>query len=309
MYNEYEQSFNHGEEGWIKYSTENNNISNSAIINIENEISADIFNLYNLIDDIFDNRKDLINRKENSLIETQNFYQTEFGNALKNFLIKITFNCKKYIVKLFVNRNDSNWYSAIDCWGRKEISKLYDYLKDEKFTAKSLRNKNLEELKNIKTELREKLKSYLVKICQYSKDIKVKDLIQNFDIPIDNGINNLKWTLPSPPTVYNKEWKEYNDRINKHNEVTDVYREDFVDKNGYNPWANPRHANTPQGIGGEKQSGSGNTKITKTIKKEILGKERCIYKKSGDRKEYVKHKGDLITVSEYKKIMIAKNKK
>jgi hypothetical protein len=42
-----------------------------------------------------------------------------------------------------------------------------------------LRNKNLEELKNIKTELREKLKSYLVKICQYSKDIKVKDLIQN----------------------------------------------------------------------------------------------------------------------------------
>ena len=44
----------------------------------------------------------------------------------------------------------------------------------------------------------------------------------------------------------------------------------------------------------------------KTAKKEILGKERCIYKKSGDRKEYLKHKGCLITVSEYKKLMKSK---
>ncbi len=49
-----------------------------------------------------------------------------------------------------------------------------------------------------------------------------------------------------------------------------------------------------------------NIKIKKTAKKEILGKERCIYKKSGDRKEYLKHKGGLITVSEYKKLMKSK---
>ena len=41
----------------------------------------------------------------------------------------------------------------------------------------------------------------------------------------------------------------------------------------------------------------------KTNKKNILGRERCIYKKSGDRKEYLKYKGDLITVKEYKIIM------
>ena len=41
----------------------------------------------------------------------------------------------------------------------------------------------------------------------------------------------------------------------------------------------------------------------KINKKEILGKVRCIYKKTGDRKEYIKHKGELITVSEYKKMM------
>ena len=40
-------------------------------------------------------------------------------------------------------------------------------------------------------------------------------------------------------------------------------------------------------------------------KKEILGKQRCIYKKAGDRKEYVKYKGVLITVKDYKKILLS----
>lgn len=44
-------------------------------------------------------------------------------------------------------------------------------------------------------------------------------------------------------------------------------------------------------------------KIKRHAKKEILGKERCIYKKAGDRKEYVKHKGSFITVRDYKKLM------
>lgn len=51
----------------------------------------------------------------------------------------------------------------------------------------------------------------------------------------------------------------------------------------------------------------GNTKIKN--KKNILGKERCIYKISGNRKEYVKYKGELITVNDYKKIIKLKNKK
>jgi len=44
-------------------------------------------------------------------------------------------------------------------------------------------------------------------------------------------------------------------------------------------------------------------KVRRHAKKEILGKERCIYKKAGDRKEYVKHKGNLITVNDYRKLM------
>jgi hypothetical protein len=38
-------------------------------------------------------------------------------------------------------------------------------------------------------------------------------------------------------------------------------------------------------------------------KKEILGKDMRIYKINGSKKEYVKYKGNLISVSDYKKII------
>jgi hypothetical protein len=46
-------------------------------------------------------------------------------------------------------------------------------------------------------------------------------------------------------------------------------------------------------------------RVTKNVKKELLGKLRCIYKIPGSRKDHVKHKGKLITVSDYKKRMKA----
>jgi hypothetical protein len=41
--------------------------------------------------------------------------------------------------------------------------------------------------------------------------------------------------------------------------------------------------------------------------KEILGKQRRIYKVAGSRKEHVKYKGQLIPVSDYKKLMKPKH--
>lgn len=59
----------------------------------------------------------------------------------------------------------------------------------------------------------------------------------------------------------------------------------------------------------EQAQQEGGKKSKKLPKKEILGKMRCIYKIPGDRKEYLKHKGKLITVKEYKELMKAKPKK
>ena len=58
----------------------------------------------------------------------------------------------------------------------------------------------------------------------------------------------------------------------------------------------------------EKVGGMVNKKIKKCEKKKVvLGKERCIYKVSGSKKDYMKYKGELVPVSEYVKSMKKKN--
>jgi hypothetical protein len=54
--------------------------------------------------------------------------------------------------------------------------------------------------------------------------------------------------------------------------------------------------------------GGGRKKSAKLPKKDILGKLRCIYKVPGSKKEHVKYKGSLITVTDYKNLMKAKAK-
>lgn len=60
-------------------------------------------------------------------------------------------------------------------------------------------------------------------------------------------------------------------------------------------------------LGHKKPISSGGNRKTNTVKKigkkTIFGKERCIYAIQGDRKEYLRYKGDLIPVKDYKKLM------
>lgn len=54
-------------------------------------------------------------------------------------------------------------------------------------------------------------------------------------------------------------------------------------------------------ISEHKQKKGGNKKNKPVIykKKIILGKERSVYKISGSRKDYIKYKGNLVTVSDF----------
>jgi hypothetical protein len=52
-----------------------------------------------------------------------------------------------------------------------------------------------------------------------------------------------------------------------------------------------------------KASQNGGKKSSKHVRKEILGKIRCVYKVPGSRKDYIKYKGKLIAVKKYKEIM------
>jgi hypothetical protein len=57
----------------------------------------------------------------------------------------------------------------------------------------------------------------------------------------------------------------------------------------------------------ESSGGYKNKKPSVSQSKEILGKQRRIYKVAGSRKEHVKYKGQLIPVSDYKKLMKPKH--
>ena len=61
----------------------------------------------------------------------------------------------------------------------------------------------------------------------------------------------------------------------------------------------------------DSKSGGGGMKNKKVKKcenkKVVLGKERCIYKVSGSKKDYMKYKGKLVPVTDYVKYMKKKN--
>ena len=127
---------------------------------------------------------------------------------------------------------------------------------------------------------------------------KIKDIFNIFKYDADS--NKLKIELKSKLKAFINDIKE----VNSNGIVFSEYKKELL--NAIDEFDNIdliEPSSVPENTIG------GNNKITRTSKKEILGKERCIYKKSGDRKEYVKYKGGLITVKDFKKLMKSKDTK
>lgn len=152
----------------------------------------------------------------------------------------------------------------------------------------SFKNKNITKLKELLKNLQQTFSKYDTFITDITKkyihDIEC-DIKPYEDLYSIHSVNR-----PSPT---DEEVAAYRERQSQNTQTISTYGALY--KNLDNPI--PTIPTIPT------SSTGGNPKVKKITKKEILGKERCIYKISGDRKEYVKYKGDLITLKDYKNIM------
>lgn len=169
------------------------------------------------------------------------------------------------------------------------ISKLWQFLQiaDDK-------NENLKASTDSNKETQKKIR---IKISHMSHIIENETIDENNSKILEKSYEELKDLLKSRKT---NNLLTQKDLYVLTEEELRLYYDNDKDITGYlNILSNNNKTSTADG----------GKKSKKLPKKEILGKMRSIYKIPGDRKEYLKHNGKLITVEEYKKIMKAKPKK
>jgi len=134
-------------------------------------------------------------------------------------------------------------------------------------------------------------------------------------LPSDTGSNPRSLssdTGSNPPAFRRSAYTGENRRINPDNQID---MEDTLDQISGIGYSTPTHgsspdsspANSPRTIVATPvatpQGGKYSKNVYKKVgKKEVLGKDRVIYKMKGSNKEYLKSKGMYIPVSEYKKL-------
>ncbi len=162
---------------------------------------------------------------------------------------------------------------------------------------------------------------------------EIKDYIEeienNDNVFRKSGLHEALFTIV---VVYDSEGKE---RIKKYLKDIDVYydgndgelwKDSTLNMNKLNTLKHLTTTYVKEHIKGQRESlrreeeesdsddsilgggGMKNQKVKKCEKKKVvLGKERCIYKVSGSKKDYMKYKGKLVPVTDYVKYMKKKN--
>ena len=134
-------------------------------------------------------------------------------------------------------------------------------------------------------------------------------------IYINKDLNKLHLISNTSSEEYDEGKKKYNfnpqiyksdDRFNIENIKTDDFKEKIEE---IGEVIETDHDDIE--VGGRYVEGNigGYAKSSKFKTKEVLGKLRRVYKIPNSKKEHIKHRGNLITVSEYKALMKLKNKK
>jgi hypothetical protein len=152
----------------------------------------------------------------------------------------------------------------------------------------------------------------IVKIIDNRYDFNLLTKVHSV-VDVVGGIDNIKTLNMLYKKITSRDLnilrKRYNEQNKDENKDENYFKHlQFLDKQIMNKIKNIldfEEKFSPEGFSSE-ESSSGGRKVL-SIKKEICGKLRCIYKIPGSRKEHIKYKRRLITVTEYKKLMKAKS--
>ena len=200
----------------------------------------------------------------------------ELKESLKNLLKLLTKKCPNYIDKVFAG------YTEIKDYDLKDFERTYQYLyyKTKKTYYENLLRMSSKGCKNRQPILY--IYYYLYGTINSNKNseryrdkifyspTKMKELLKKELLTITPMTSHIRSIIESIPLT----------RL----EHLSVIPENL--------------SQTSSLSGGKTNKPHRNQQPTKIL----FGKVRCIYKKSGDKKEYVKHKGLLITIKQYKDI-------
>jgi hypothetical protein len=264
----------------------NNDIKDlEELIKKRERLNVVLLNLNNNIDSLIDNQsQDQMNTKRKESMSVKCVYYNKYED-----------------IKGDINEGEIEVYenvlSKVETIRDTQIN-LYDELliNQSKFVAPYKETIDVY-IKNIKTNI-ERLNTEYNNINYTNKD---NDEKFSSNMKIFSGYN--RDSLIRKILTQKRTLNEFLIKLNVFLSLTNPYKEETFSLDAINAFRRP-HAVFPY-VSPFYRGGTYN----KTNKKSILGKERCIYKKSGDRKEYIKYKGNLIAVREYKKLMKILKKK
>lgn len=264
----------------LKILIYNSLLSVAELVELKNSGKLNSVNLLNLLNNLDDQR---------------------LYNILSNTMKLLSFDELLVLVEMRPSLSLKKIYSDTLLEYDLSLEKLLNLLKNKKISFENFKyiftlneEENVDSLKTL-----------------YIKD-KISGYRDNKDEIIDNKISDL--LMPY-----------FNEKIENVQEITEETRNSFTDEDlqfikkiynsnrifrlRVNTIKNDSYLVNAKKIYDELRSYDkrlGGRKVL-SVKKEICGKLRCIYKIPGSRKEHIKYKRRLITVTEYKKLMKAKS--
>jgi hypothetical protein len=184
--------------------------------------------------------------------------------------------------QIFDIRN--NFIEARKQEARKQENEIKDYIEEIENNDNVFR----------KSGLHEALFTIVVVYDSEGKE-RIKKFLKDIDIYYDGNDGEL--------------WKDSKLNMNKLNtlkHLTTTYVKEHIKGQRESLRREEEESDSDDSILGG--GGMKNQKVKKCEKKKVvLGKERCIYKVSGSKKDYMKYKGKLVPVTDYVKYMKKKN--